>query len=153
LRHPQELKRLRKQPGLMHSAVDEMLRFEGSVTTVPRYTTQPYAFGNTVISANETLFFMVGAANRDPAVFEDPDRFDIARSPNPHMAFGAGIHYCLGAPLARLEAEIVFTRLLQRYPSLALADTKPAWRKLINLRGLEELRLNPTTAPAQATTP
>ena len=153
LRHPQELQRLRKQPELMHRAVDEMLRFEGSVTTVSRHTTQPYSVGDTVIPGNETLFFMLGAANRDPAVFENPERFDITRAPNPHLGFGAGIHYCLGAPLARLEAEIVFTKLLQHYPSLALADTAPAWRKLINLRGLEELRLNPATAPAHATTP
>ena len=153
LRHPQELQRLRKQPELMHSAVDEMLRFEGSVTTVSRHTTQPYSVGDTVIPGNETLFFMLGAANRDPAVFENPERFDITRAPNPHLGFGAGIHYCLGAPLARLEAEIVFTKLLQRYPSLALADTTPAWRKLINLRGLEELRLNPATPLVHATTP
>ena len=86
-------------------------------------------------------FFMLGAANRDPTVFADPDRFDITRSPNPHMGFGAGIHYCLGAPLARLEAEVVFTRLLQRYPELALCDTTPEWRPLINLRGLAALRL------------
>ncbi len=143
LRHPQELARLRAHPELMHSAVDEMLRFEGSVTTVGRHTVEPYAVGDCVIPAHETMFFMVGAANRDPAAFDNPERFDIARSPNPHMSFGAGIHYCLGAPLARLEAEIVFTKLLQRYASLSLVDTTPAWRPLINLRGLERLPLSP----------
>ena len=141
LRHPQELARLRAAPALMPGAIDEMLRFEGSVTTVARHTTEPYAVGGTVIPPGETLFFMLGAANRDPTVFADPDRFDITRSPNPHMGFGAGIHYCLGAPLARLEAEVVFTRLLQRYPELALCDNAPEWRPLINLRGLAALRL------------
>jgi len=150
LRHPHELARLREQPALMDSAVDEMLRFEGSVTTVGRLTVAPYALGDTLIPANQTLFFMLGAANRDPAVFADPDRFDIGRRPNPHMGFGAGIHYCLGAPLARLEAQVVFTRLLQRYPRLELADAAPRWRKLINLRGLEALHLRPVAAPATA---
>ena len=89
------------------------------------------------------IFFMTGAANRDPAVFAEPDRFEITRSPNPHLAFGAGIHYCVGAPLARMEAEVAFRRLLEQRPGLALAqpDEGPAWRKLINLRGLETLPL------------
>ncbi len=104
---------------------------------------EPYAVADCVIPAQETLFFLVGAANRDPAVFDDPERFDISRYPNPHMGFGAGIHYCLGAPLARLEAEVVFTKLLQRFASLSLVESAPAWRKLINLRGLERLQLNP----------
>ena len=148
LRHPHQLARLRAQPSLMHSAVDEMLRFEGSVTTVGRHTVEPYTLGDTVIPADQTLFFMLGAANRDPAVFDNADSFDISRSPNPHLGFGAGIHYCLGAPLARLEAEVVFSRLLQRYPALELADAAPQWRKLINLRGLEALRLRPGNPPA-----
>jgi pimeloyl-[acyl-carrier protein] synthase len=148
LRHPDQLARLRKDPSLMHSAVDEMLRFEGSVTTVSRHTVEPYAVGDLVIPPEQTLYFMVGAANRDPAVFAEPERFDIGRTPNPHMGFGAGIHYCLGAPLARLEGEIAFTRLLRRYPTLALADPVPRWRRLINLRGLEALPLRPAEASA-----
>jgi cytochrome P450 len=142
LRHPQELARLRALPDLLPGAVEEKLRYEGSVTTVARHTVHPYAVGGTVVPADQVLFFMVGAANRDPAAFAEPDRFDIARHPNPHLAFGAGIHYCLGAPLARLEAEIAFQRLLQRYPQLSLADEAPRWRPLINLRGLESLRLH-----------
>ncbi len=146
LRHPADLARLRAQPALVHGAIDEMLRYEGSVTTVGRHTVEPYAVGDEVIPADQVIYFMVGAANRDSAVFAEPERFDITRTPNPHMGFGAGIHYCLGAPLARLEAEIGFTRLLQRYPALALADPTPQWRKLINLRGLEALRLRPVDA-------
>ena len=118
-----------------------MLRYEGSVNMVSRHTTAPYAVGDVVIPPGETIYFMLGAANRDPAVFTDADTFDISRAPNPHLAFGAGIHYCVGAPLARLEAQIVFTRLLERFPTLELADATPRWRKLINLRGLESLRL------------
>ncbi len=141
LRHPHELQRLREQPALLPGAVDEALRFEGSVTMVARHTVEPHVIGDLVIPPEQVLFFILGAANRDPAVFAEPERFDIGRPHNPHLAFGAGIHFCLGAPLARLEGEIAFERLLQRYPALALADSAPRWRKLINLRGLEDLRL------------
>jgi hypothetical protein len=145
LRHPAELQRLRASlghdPALMHTAVEEMLRFEGSVTTIARHTVEPFAIGDTVVPPGQVLYCMLGAAHRDPAAFADPDRFDIGRQPNGHLAFGAGIHYCLGAPLARLEAAVAFTRLLQRYPHLEMADAPPRWRKLINLRGLSSLRL------------
>jgi pimeloyl-[acyl-carrier protein] synthase len=142
LRHPDELARLRAAPqALLPGAVAEMLRYESSVNMVARHTVAPWTLGDTVVPPGQVLFFMVGAANRDPAVFAEPDRFDIARSPNPHLAFGAGIHYCVGAPLARLEGEIAVGRLLARYPRLACADAVPAWRPLINLRGLERLTL------------
>ena len=141
LRHPQELWRLRDQPSLLPSAVDEALRFEGSVTMVGRHTVEPFEIGDLVIPPEQVLYFILGAANRDPAVFNEPERFDIGRAHNPHLAFGAGIHFCLGAPLARLEGEIAFERLLRRYPALELTDPAPRWRKLINLRGLEDLRL------------
>jgi pimeloyl-[acyl-carrier protein] synthase len=145
LRHPEALARLRTDTAtLLAGAVAEMLRYEGSVNMVARHTVQPYALGDTTVPPGEILFFMLGAANRDPAAFAEPDRFDIARSPNPHLAFGAGIHYCVGAPLARLEAEIAFDRLLARYPALTMEDPAPVWRRLINLRGLECLTLRPT---------
>ena len=143
LRHPEAMAQLRAEPARLPGAVDEMLRFESSVNMVARHVVAPYAIGDTVVPAGEVIFFMTGAANRDPAVFADPDRFDIGRSPNPHLAFGAGIHYCVGAPLARMEAEVAFAQLLSRRPELALAapDEPPGWRKLINLRGLEALPL------------
>jgi len=144
LRHPEALAQLRADPEkLLPGAVDEMLRFESSVNMVARHAVAPYAIGDTVVPAGDVVFFMTGAANRDPAVFAEPDRFDITRSPNPHLAFGAGIHYCVGAPLARMEAEVAFGQLLEQRPELALAqpDEGPAWRKLINLRGLETLPL------------
>jgi cytochrome P450 len=152
LRHPAELHRLRGSLGhgsaLMRTAVEEMLRYEGSVTTIARHTVQPFAIGDTVVPPGQVLYCMLGAAHRDPAALADPDRFDIGRQPNGHLAFGAGIHYCLGAPLARLEAEVAFTRLLQRHPHLEMADAKPRWRKLINLRGLSSLRLRSTQPSA-----
>ena len=142
LRHADALAHLRTDlQALMPGAVAEMLRYESSVNMVARHTVEPYALGETVVPPGQVLFFMLGAANRDAAVFADPDRFDITRSPNPHLAFGAGIHYCVGAPLARLEGEIAFERLLARYPQLQWADVAPQWRPLINLRGLERLTL------------
>ena len=141
LRHPDQLSRLRTDTGLMHTAVEEMLRFEGSVNVIARHTVEPYAVGETVIPPGETIFFLASAANRDPAAFADPDRFDVGRSPNPHVAFGAGIHYCIGAPLARLEAQVAFARILDRFNDLRLADVTPRWRPMINLRGLETLHL------------
>ena len=156
LRHPEALAQLRADPALMPGAVDEMLRFESSVNMVPRHVVAPYAIGDTVVPSGDLIMFMTGAANRDPAVFADPDRFDIARSPNPHLAFGAGIHYCVGAPLARMEAEVAFEQLLRQRPGLALAEPEvaPAWRKLINWRGLETLPLrNAVATSAPATRP
>ena len=153
LRHPRALARLRADPALMPGAVDEMLRFESSVNMVARHVVEPQVIGDTVVPSGDIIFFMTGAANRDPAVFADPDRFDITRSPNPHLAFGAGIHFCVGAPLARLEAEVAFEQLLRHRPELALArpDDAAAWRKLINLRGLEALPLrNSGGAPDDA---
>jgi cytochrome P450 len=141
LRHPGELARLRADRSLMPTAVEEMLRFEGSVNMAARHTVEPYQVGDVTVPAGETLFFMLGAANRDPAVFVDADRFDVGRNPNPQLGFGAGIHYCVGAPLARLEAEVAFERLLKRHPSIVLADDRVLWRPLINLRGLEALTL------------
>ena len=148
LRHPDQLARLRAEPALIGSAVEEMLRFEGSVNFLGRHPMAPYRVGDVTVEPGETIFFMLGAANRDPAAFPDPDRFDIARAPNHQLGFGAGIHHCIGAPLARLEGQIAIGRLLARFPALQALDATPRWRRLINLRGLEALRLSggPATA-------
>jgi hypothetical protein len=150
LRHPDQLARLRAEPALIGSAVEEMLRFEGSVSFLGRHPLVPYRVGEVTVDPGETIFFMPGAANRDPAAFPDPDRFDIARTPNHHLGFGAGIHHCIGAPLARLEAQIAIDRLLTRFSLLEAIDETPRWRRLINLRGLEALRLRGTRTGTDA---
>ena len=122
LRHPGELARLRADPGLFGPAVEEMLRHEGSVNFIARHPIEPYRIGEVTIDPGETIFFMLGAANRDPAAFVDPERFDIGRTPNHQLGFGAGIHFCIGAPLARLEARIALSRLLARFPALEAVD-------------------------------
>jgi hypothetical protein len=141
LNHPEQLALLRREPALMPQAVEEMLRYESPTNMVARITREPWSLGDLTVPAGEVLYCMVGAANHDPAVFDAPERFDIRRDPNPQLAFGGGVHYCVGAPLARLEAEVAFETLLQRLPVLALVDEKPAWRPMINLRGLQRLRL------------
>jgi cytochrome P450 len=144
LRHPGELARLRADPALIAGAVEEILRFEGSVNFLARHPLEPYRVGDATVMPDETIFFMLGAANRDPAAFPDPDRFDVARTPNHQLGFGAGIHHCIGAPLARLEAQVAIGRLLARFPALEAleaVDAAPRWRRLINLRGLEVLAL------------
>jgi pimeloyl-[acyl-carrier protein] synthase len=147
LRHPGELARLRADPGLIGPAVDEMLRYEGSVNIIGRHPIEPYRIGDVTIEPGETIFFLLGAANRDPAAFADPERFDIGRTPNHHLGFGAGIHFCIGAPLARLEARTALNRLLARFPVLMCVDETPRWRRLINLRGLEVLNLRAVGRP------
>jgi cytochrome P450 len=147
LRHPAELARLRTDAGLIGPAVEEMLRYEGSVNFIGRHPIEPYRIGNVTIEPGETIFFMLGAANRDPVAFPDPERFDIGRTPNHHLGFGAGIHFCIGAPLARLEARTALNRLLARFPVLESVDEEPRWRRLINLRGLEVLNLRSVGVP------
>lgn len=127
LTHPGQLEPLRREPGLMASAIEEMLRYESPVQRgTYRRTIEPVEIGGTVIPAGERVAALIGAANRDPAVFADPELFDIRRNPNPHLAFGHGIHYCLGAALARDEAAIAFSKLFTRLPGLRLATEPPA---------------------------
>lgn len=139
LQHPAELQRLREQPQLMPTAVEEMLRWESPANMVARTTLEPFALGDIEVPAGEVLYGLVGAANHDPAVFADPGRFDIGRDPNPQLAFGGGVHYCVGAPLARLEAQAAFAALLRRFGRLEGLEAQPRWRPMINLRGLQSL--------------
>ena len=141
LRHPDQLVRLRANPQLMPSAVEEMLRFESPANVVARVTRTPIHAGGVDIPEGELLYCLTGAANRDPKVFANPQQFDIGRTPNPHLSFGGGVHYCIGAPLARLEAAVAFEALLSRFPDLQLAQTEVQWRALIHLRGLTALPL------------
>jgi cytochrome P450 len=113
-RHPSELDRLWGDPGLAGSAVEEFLRFDGPVPFVQRLTTEPLEVGTHIIKPRRVVLLMLGSANHDETVFEDAEMLDIGRAPNPHVAFGGGIHHCLGAQLARVEGEVVFRRLAER---------------------------------------
>jgi cytochrome P450 len=121
LARPEALARLRGDPALLPSAVEEMLRYEGPVRAMVRQVAVTHERGGHDLAAGDRVYLAVAAANRDPAVFRDPDRFDVARSPNPHLSFGLGLHFCLGANLARAEARIALGVLLERFPSLRLA--------------------------------
>lgn len=122
LLHPDQLARLRANPEMIDSAIEEVLRFESPVqSTKPNYAREDVILHGVTIPRGAPVLPLLGAANRDPAVFDDPDLFDIGRTPNRHLGFGQGIHYCLGAPLARLEAKIALTNLLARNPNLRLA--------------------------------
>ncbi|WP_417519913.1 cytochrome P450 [Minwuia sp.] len=121
LENPDQLKRLRDQPELIGSAVEEMLRFDSPLQIGNRGITEPITFGDVTLPAGTQIMTSIGGANRDPAQFPDPDRFDIARQPNRHVAFAAGIHACLGAPLARIEGTIAVGRLVSRFPDLRRA--------------------------------
>lgn len=144
LRHPAELARLRARPELIDSAVEEMLRFNGPVEQSPAlFALDDVELDGVVIGQGEMIVPVLLAANRDPAVFPEPDRFDITRTPNRHLGFGYGIHFCLGAPLARLEGRIAIDTLLRRFPDLALAvdPAELAWMPGWTLRGLRRLPL------------
>jgi cytochrome P450 len=141
LQHPDELARLRAAPELIGSAVEELLRFDAPVQLTGRVTTAALTIGGQAIGAGDWVLPLFGAANRDPAQFAEPERLDITRSPNPHIGFGRGVHFCLGAPLARLEGQIAIGRLVQRCKNLALAGT-PVRRNQITLRGLRSLPLS-----------
>jgi cytochrome P450 len=145
LRHPVEFDRLWDDPSLAPSAVEEMLRWEPSLPVAVRTAFEPIELGGQLIQTGETVIILLGAANRDPARFPEPERFDIGRAENPHLSFAAGIHYCLGAPLARLEGQIAFSRLIERFRHIELADDDPPWTNSSKLRGLDALpvRLQP----------
>lgn len=141
LRNPEQLDKLCSDlsPEKLRVAVEELLRYEPPVAGVLRIATQDISFGGTVIPAGHDVFVIIGAANRDPAVFPDPDRLDIGRADNRHLTFSGGPHFCLGAPLARLEGQIAFATLLRRYPKLELETEEPRWRETFTLRGLKQL--------------
>jgi len=139
LKHPEQLRRLRENPGLIGSAVEELLRYDGPVQRTARIPSEDLVIGGKTIPKGEMVMPFLGAANRDPAQFPDPDRLDITRTDNRHIAFGMGIHFCLGAPLARMEGQIAISTLLRRLPKLALASQLPEHRQSLTLRGLVSL--------------
>ena len=121
LRYPEQRERLRRDPVLMRTAIEEFLRYESPVQKISRWTTQTIAIGTKRIPAGSFVVCLLGAANRDPTVFADPERVNIERSKNPHLTFGTGIHTCFGAHLARLEGRIALATVLQRFSELAPA--------------------------------
>ena len=143
LMHSHELERLRADPSLTRSAVEELLRYEGPSKLMPRWAEEEVELRGRRIAPGELIYLVQAAANRDPEHFAEPDRLDLARHPNSHLGFGYGLHYCLGAPLARLETTIGVSRLLDHYARIELAGDQPRWRPNLLGRTVEnfEVRL------------
>ena len=127
LQHPEQWQRLHDDRSLIPAAIEEMLRYESPLTRQPRLLKADAELGGRQLRKGDTVFQMINAANRDPAHFDDPERFDIERPSRRHLAFGQGIHFCIGAPLARLEGQVVFETLLERLPGIRLVDPSPSW--------------------------
>jgi cytochrome P450 len=142
LRNPEQLAAVRADPALLPGAVEEFLRFDGPVEMATwRFTTEPVRIGGVDVPAGEPVLVVLAAADRDPAVFPAPDQLDVRRADNPHLAFGLGIHYCIGAPLARIEGQVAIGTLLRRFPRLELAvpPEELRWRGGLIMRGLQSL--------------
>jgi cytochrome P450 len=139
LSHPDQLALLRANPELVPSAVEEFLRFDPPVSGTLRIASEDCELDGQQIRKGDVVAAMIAAANRDPRRFADPERLDILRMPNRHLTFGYGIHFCLGAPLARLEAQIAFEKLLPRFRRIDVLDETPRWKPQLFFRGLESL--------------
>ncbi len=139
-RNPGQLRLLQDKPALIANAIDEMLRYDSSVQLTGRTALEDVEVGGVAVAKGESVLCLLGAANRDPAAYPDPDRLDISRPNIRPMSFGGGIHFCLGAQLARIEGEIAISTLLHRFPQLRLDDAEhPDWRQTFVLRGLNRL--------------
>ena len=141
LARPYELERLRSDRSLIPSAVEELLRYEGPSKLMARWATEEVELRGRRIAPGDLVFLVQAAANRDPEQFEEPHRLDLARDPNSHLGFGYGLHYCLGAPLARLETAIALSRLLDRRARIELAGDQPRWRPNLMGRAVENLQV------------
>ena len=139
LRHPAQFEKLRRQPSLIESAVEEILRYDGPVQTTSRTALEDLQIGDKRIAKGDRLSLTLGAANRDPEHFSEPDRFDIERNDGRHLGFGFGIHFCLGAALARMEGQAAINSVARRMPELQLAEGELEWRDNPVLRGLKAL--------------
>ncbi|MFK4104832.1 cytochrome P450 [Streptomyces sp. NPDC019531] len=143
--HPEQLTALRADPAQLPCAVEEFLRYEGpALLALRRFPVEDVTIGGVTVPAGETVWVSPSAANRDPARFPEPDRLDLGRDTSGHLSLGHGIHYCLGAPLARAETEIALAALLERFPDLSLAESEstPRWRNSLRARGLLALQVS-----------
>jgi cytochrome P450 PksS len=150
LQHPEQLARLRDDPASIRTAIEELLRYTSPVEmATERYARDDVALAGVAIPRGDLVLGVLGSANRDSAQFAHPDALDVVREPNRHLAFGQGAHYCLGAPLARLEGQIAIETLLRRLPDVRLARAPESlrWRRGLTLRGLETLPLTATIMP------
>ncbi|MEE6449264.1 cytochrome P450 [Gottfriedia acidiceleris] len=139
LSNPNQLMKLKENSLLIEQAVEECLRYESPTQMIARVAAEDIEIHNTPIKKGDQIYLLLGAANRDPHKFHNPHIFDITRNPNPHLAFGNGTHFCLGAPLARLEAQIAIKTLLDWKENIQLASSNLKWQKLIGFRSLKEL--------------
>jgi len=141
MRNRAQWQRLCAEPSLAASTVEEVLRYEGPVKMITRWAREDYELCGKTIRKGDDILLLLAAGNRDPLQFDDPERFDIGRSPNHHLTFGQGIHFCLGAPLARLEGEEVFRALAMRYPHFTLGAGEPRHRPIMRARAIESLQV------------
>jgi cytochrome P450 len=140
IQNPAEFRKLRENPKLIESAIEEALRYDSPTQAPnPQVATEDVEIGGRKIAKGEVVTVLIGAANRDPAKFPAPDRFDIARSDGEHLAFSHGIHFCLGASLARLQAQVAVTAIARRMPRIRLATDVLKWKTMGRFRGLEAL--------------
>jgi cytochrome P450 len=143
LEHPDQLARFRAEPALLQSAVEELLRFDGPSKLEVRRVAQDMDFGGRAFREGQQVLLLQASANRDPDVFPAPDTLDLERHPNRHIGFGFGIHYCLGASVARLEGSVGLRKLFDRFPDLAPADEPPTWHPLLVSRGMSRFAVRP----------
>jgi cytochrome P450 len=141
LRHPEQMTLLREDPSLAPKAVEEILRYQGTSKSLTRGVVEDFEMHGKQIEAGERVLLSQAAANRDPRQFDNPDTFDITRGSMDHLGFGHGTHHCLGAPLARLEARVAFSQLVQAFPDMELATDDIEWTRSPLVRGPEELRI------------
>lgn len=144
LTHPDELAKLQADPGIINAVVEETLRYDPPVDITSRIASRDIEVGGCPIKTSQSILVSLRGANRDPEMFSDPHRFDVSRKHHPHLAFGGGAHICIGAPLARMEAQVGISRLFNRFPNLRLVDPEepPAWRMLPFFRGLQHLKVS-----------
>jgi len=141
LRHPDQLERLRADPSLIPSAIEELLRYESPSQHTARLAPEDTELGGKLIRKRQAVIAIMGAANRDPERFPEPDTLDVGRQDNRHLAFAWASHFCFGAPLARIEGQIAFEAVLRRMPDLRLQDERVTWRENLGLRGLNALHV------------